>query len=128
MPRVIVHDLRLAPPNGIVNALLVFVPPLIWLAVVLWYRPQRPFVTFLLIGVCYGIMLAIGHQIMWTAAFDGNPPQIGSNLAGRLDPAAEDIVVRAFAFFSSVITGTLVGAVVGAIGAALARVVPTPRS
>ena len=126
VPRVIVHDLRLAPPNGIVNGLLVFVPPLIWLAVVLWQRPPRPFLTYLLIGVCYGIMLAIGHQLMWTAAFDGNPPQIGGNLEGRLDPAIENLVLRTFAFVSSVITGTLVGAVVGAIGAVLARLLPSP--
>ena len=122
----IVHDLRLAPPNSLINALLVFVPPLIWLAVVLWQRPPRPVLTFVAIGVCYGIMLAIGHQLMWTAAYDGNPPQLGGNLAGRLDPAVENMVLRAFAFVSSVVTGTLVGAVVGLIGAVAARLLPSP--
>jgi hypothetical protein len=126
VPRVIAHDLELVSPGGIANQLLVFIPPLIWLAVVLWQRPPRPFLTYLLIGVCYGIMLAIGHQLMWTTAFDGNPPRIGGNLEGRLDPAVESIVLRVFAFVSSVITGTLVGAVVGAIGTVLARLLPSP--
>jgi hypothetical protein len=126
VPRVIAHDLQLASSGSVANQLLAFVPPLIWLAVVLWQRPPRPLLTHLLIGACYGVMLAIGHQIMWTAAYDGNPPQLGGNLAGRLDPAVENIVMRSFAFVSSVITGTLVGAVVGAIGMVLARLLPSP--
>jgi hypothetical protein len=124
VPRVVVHDLELAPPHGLINALLVFVPPLIWLAVVIWRRPPQPFLTFLLVGACYGVMLSIGHQLMWTEAFGDSPPQLGGNLAGQLDPAIEGIVLRAFAFISSLVTGTLVGAVAGIVGAILTRRLP----
>jgi hypothetical protein len=126
VPRVVAHDLRLAPPNGLINALLVFVPPLIWLAVILWRRPAHPFLTLMLIGFCYGVMLAIGHQIMWAAAFGDNPPQLGGTLAGRLDPAVENLVLRGAAFISSVVTGTVVGAIVGGIGAVLTRLLRLP--
>lgn len=126
VPRVVAHDLRLAPPNGLINALLVFVPPLIWIAVVLWRRPPYPFLTLLLIGFCYGVMLAIGHQLMWAEAFGDNPPQLGGTIAGQLDPAVENLVLRGFAFVSSVATGTIVGAIVGLIGAILARLLRLP--
>ena len=121
VPRVVAHDLRLVSPGGIANALLVFAPPLIWLAVVLWRRPARPFLTLLLIGICYGIMLAFGHQLLWSAVFGDNPPRLGGAF-GLLDPLVEQIVVRSAAFVSSILSGTSVGALVGAVAAGLARV------
>ena len=121
VPRVVAHDLRLVEPGGIVNALLVFVPPIIWLGVVLWRRTARPFLTVLLIGLCYGIMLAIGHQLLWSAAFGDNPPRLGGAF-GQVDPIVENLAVRAAAFISSILTGTFVGVLVGAVAAGLAQV------
>jgi hypothetical protein len=55
------------------------------------------------------------------AAWDGNSPSLGGNLEGMLVPGLEAIVFRTSAFFSSLMTGTLVGAVVGLVAWAIER-------
>ncbi|SFB48560.1 hypothetical protein SAMN05216266_113161 [Amycolatopsis marina] len=122
VPRVVAHDLDLVGP--VVNSVLVFVPIAIWLAVVLWNRAQRPFVALLAVGIAYGVLVAVTHQVLWNESFQGEPPALGGNLAGVLAPGAEAVVLRVFAFFSSVLTGTAVGAVTGAVGWLLAKLVP----
>lgn len=122
VPRVVAHDLDLVGP--LVNSVLVFAPIAIWLAVVLWKRVSRPFLTLLAVGVVYGVLVAVTHQVFWTQSFEGDPPVLGGNLAGVLSPTAEGLVLRVFAFFSSVLTGTAVGAVTGAAGWLLAKLVP----
>ena len=122
VPRVVTHDLGIVAADGLVNALLAFVPLLVWLAVAVWWRVQHPVLTLTAIGVAYGVMLAIGHQLLWGAAWDGEPPRLGGTLGHALDPNAEAIVLRVAAFFSSVITGTLVGAIIGTLAWAIGRV------
>src|SRR4028119_997005 len=67
VPRVVTHDLGVFPEGSPVNSLLVFVPPAIWLAVVLWLRSPRPFLTLAAVGLAYGVMLAVGHQLLLAA-------------------------------------------------------------
>ncbi|WP_199429742.1 hypothetical protein [Qaidamihabitans albus] len=122
VPRVIAHDLDLVGPVG--NALLVFVPIAVWLTVALWKRVPNAFLTLLVVGVVYGLLLAVTHQVLWAEAFADDPPALGGNLTDVLAPSAEGIVLRVFAFFSSLVTGTVVGAVTGAVGWALSRLVP----
>lgn len=122
VPRVIAHDLDLVGP--VVNSVLVFVPIAIWLAVVLWNRVPRPFLALLAVGIVYGVLVAVTHQVLWNQSFQGDPPALGGNLAGVLAPGTEAVVLRVFAFFSSVLTGTAVGAVTGAVGWLLAKLVP----
>lgn len=122
IPRAVAHDLQLVGP--IVNALLVFVPIAVWLAVVLWKRVSNQFLTLLAVGVVYGVLLAVTHQVFWGQSFAGSPPSLGGNLTGSLSPAAEGVVLRVFAFFSSVLTGAAVGAATGAVGRLVARLVP----
>jgi hypothetical protein len=105
----------------LVLRLLVFVPLVIWLTVVLARRVPNPFLTLVVIGFAYGVMLAIGHQKLWVAAWDGNSPSLGGNLEGVLVPGLEAVVFRMSAFFSSLMTGTLVGAVVGLVAWAIER-------
>lgn len=114
VPRVILHDLGIIHEGSAINWLFVFLPPIAWIIVVLAVKVPNPFVTILVIGVCYGVFLALGHQLMWSAAFEGSPPQLGGNLSG-LDPTAQDVIIRAFAIPSSVLTGAVVGAVTGLI-------------
>ena len=121
VPRVVTHDLGVFPEGSLANSLLVFVPPAIWLAVVLGLRAPRPFLTLAAVGEAYGVMLAVGHQLLWVAAFGGDPPSLGGNLEGALAPGLESAVLRASAFLSSVVTGTVVGALVGAVAWAIAR-------
>ncbi|MCG5215534.1 hypothetical protein [Streptosporangium sp. KLBMP 9127] len=122
VPRVVAHDLKLVGP--FVNSLLVFVPIAVWLAVVLWKRVPNPFLTLLVVGTIYGVLLGVTHQLLWTESFDGDPPSLGGSLAGALPPAAEAALLRIFAFFSSLVTGTGVGLVTGLAGWVISRMVP----
>ncbi len=101
--------------------MLVFAPPAIWLIVVLGLRAPRPFLALAAVGLAYGVMLAVSHELLWVAAYDGDPPSLDGNLEGALAPGLESAVLRASAFLSSLVTGTLVGALVGAVAWAIAR-------
>ncbi|MFP5072767.1 hypothetical protein ACLFMI_24275 [Pseudonocardia nantongensis] len=118
VPRVVAHDL--GPVGGVPNALLVFVPIAVWLGVVVWRQVSRPFRTLLAIGLVYGVLVGVAHQLLWPWAFE-IPPRLGGNLAGALSPIAESAVLRLFAFGSSVLTGLGVGALVGLVGWATLR-------
>ncbi|MBF6209504.1 hypothetical protein IU433_05960 [Nocardia puris] len=119
VPRVIAHDLDLVGPA--VNAVLVFAPIAVWIGYVLWRRVPNPFLTLLAVGVVYGTLLALTHQILWDAAFE-DPPRLGGNLEGRLSPGAEEVALRVFSVGSSLVTGLLLGAITGAFAWGLARV------
>jgi hypothetical protein len=117
VPRVVAHDLDLVGP--VVNAILVFAPLVIWLVVVLAARVPNPLLTLTVIGVVYGVFLALGHQILWTWAVD-DEPRLGGNLA-NLPDAVQTLIFRGFAVISSLVTGTLVGLAVGAVALLLNR-------
>jgi hypothetical protein len=121
VPRVVAHDL--GPVDRVTNALLVFVPVVVWLVVVVRRRVPNPLLTLLAVGLAYGVLLGVTHQVLWAWALD-EPPRLGGALAGALAPGAEQLVLRAAAFASSVVTGLVVGAVVGAAGWLAARLVP----
>jgi hypothetical protein len=125
-PRVVLHDLDVIQEGTFVNGLFVFVPPLCWIAAVLWRRPPRPFLTVLVIGAIYAVFLAAGHQLLWEESFGGRTPALGGNLAD-LDPAAQERIIRVGAVVSSLVTGTVVGAVTGGVAALLCRIVPDRR-
>jgi hypothetical protein len=118
--RVPLHDLDIVSEGSVVAWLLVFVPLAMWLIVVL-RRVPNPFLALTAVGLAYGVMLAVIHQLLWVAAYDGSPPSLGSNLEGALAPGLESVVFRISAFFSSIMTGTLVGVVVGAVAWAIER-------
>jgi hypothetical protein len=115
VPRAIGHDLKLTDEGDLINQILVFVPVAIWIAVVFWKKVPKPFLTLLVIGLIYGVMLGIVHQLAWEGFWRGNTPHIGGNLAGRLSPEVEAVLLRSATFISSVITGILTGAIIGAI-------------
>jgi hypothetical protein len=117
VPRVVLHDLGMLEAGSFANVLLVLVPPACWVAAVLWRRGPRPFATVVVIGAIYGVFLALGHQLLWHAAFP----------AGAGDTLPEG-VLRAGAVISSLVTGTLVGVVSGAVALLLYRLVPADRA
>lgn len=84
--RVPLHDLGIVPDGSVVAGLLVFVPLTVWLLVVLLRRVPNPFLALTVVGVAYGVMLAIIHQMLWGAAYHGNPPTLSGNLEGVLAP------------------------------------------
>lgn len=120
VPRVITHDLGLVDEGTWLNLLLVFVPLLLWVVVAVVCRVPHPFVTVLVIGVCYAVALAVGHQLLWSYGMDGVEMSLGGNLAG-LDPKLQQVVFRIAALVSSLVTGTVVGAATGAVAWAAAR-------
>lgn len=128
-PRVVLHDFDIIREGTAVNALFVFLPPVVWIVVALAARVPNPFVTILAIGVCYGIFLALGHQLMWGVAFADDPPRLGGNLAG-LDLTVQNVVLRSFVAVSSLVTGAIVGAIAGLVArgfSALTRRAREPR-
>ena len=120
--RAVLHDLGIVHEGSFVNLLLVVVPLLAWVAVVVWARVPNPFLTVLVIGACYGVLLAGVHQVFWTQAFDGSPPALGGNFSG-LDLEVRLAVPRVAAVFSSLFTGVAIGAILGLIAWALSKAV-----
>ncbi|MFB9854085.1 hypothetical protein ACFFMR_27285 [Micromonospora andamanensis] len=122
LPRVVLHDLDLVHERTFVNLLLVVVPPIVWITVALVKRVPNPFLTLLVVGLLYGVLLAVTHQLLWQVAFD-EQPILGGNLAD-LAPGTQEVIVRFFAAISSLFTGVIVGVVSGVIAWALSRVRP----
>ncbi len=119
LPRVILHDLDLVHEGTLVNLLLVVVPLVVWISVVVARRVPNPFLTLLVVGLLYGVLLALTHQLLWGAAFE-EPPALGGNLSD-LAPGNQTMIIRIFATISSLFTGAIVGAVSGLIAWALSR-------
>ncbi|ROO59862.1 hypothetical protein EDC02_1706 [Micromonospora sp. Llam0] len=115
VPRAVLHDLGLVHERTFVNLVLVVLPVAVWILVAVTARVPNPFLTLLVVGVVYGILLALTHQLLWHIAWADDLPALGGNLAGRLSPAAESVVLRTAAALSSLFTGTLVGAFAGLI-------------
>lgn len=126
-PRVPLHDLGIIEEGTFVNSLLVFVPPVIWVAVAVLKQVPNPLLTLLTIGFFYGVLLALGHQILWTESFGDDPPQLGGNLAG-LDPTLEAVIIRSFAAVSSIFTGLIVGAISGLVAWGLSSYLERSRT
>ncbi|RAO53504.1 hypothetical protein LUPAC06_05374 [Micromonospora saelicesensis] len=117
-PRVVLHDLHVVEEGRPAAVLLAVVPLICWVAAVLWRRPPRPFLTAVVIGAIYGVLLAVGHQILWDEAFGATGPRLGD-----IDPRAQEAILRVAAVFSSLVTGILTGVVAGAVAAVLSRLV-----
>lgn len=126
-PRVPLHDLGIIEEGTFVNSLFVFVPPVIWIAVAVLKRVPNPLLTLLTIGLFYGVVLALGHQILWAESFGDDPPQLGGNLAD-LDPSLEAIIIRSFAAVSSIFTGVIVGAISGLVAWGLSNLLRRSRA
>ena len=122
-PRVVLHDLDIIQEGSVVNALFVFVPPACWVAAVLWRRPRRPCATVVVIGAIYGVFLAVGHLLLWDVNVDGTGSPMGGQLAD-VDTGTQEAFLRISVVLSSLVTGTLVGVVTGALASLLSRVVP----
>jgi ribose/xylose/arabinose/galactoside ABC-type transport system permease subunit len=108
LPRVILHDLNVINEPDPLNWILVFAPVAIWITVAVVKKVPNPFLTVLVIGAFYGVMLAVTHQLLWDTAFGGNPPALGNSGIATAIPRLASIP-------SSLLTGALVGAVGGLI-------------
>jgi hypothetical protein len=118
VPRAVAHDLD--PGSAGVDLALGLAPPAMWVLVVILTRAETPFETLLTIGVIYGLLLALTHQVLWLEAFDGEPPRLGGNLADAPD-SIHVALTRTGAVFSSLASGALTGAIGTALVAANER-------
>ena len=67
VPRTVLADLDVvAPESGLLYYCLALVPFAVWLFVAIARRSRRPFTDFLMVGLLYGVSLAVVHQLMWT--------------------------------------------------------------
>lgn len=113
VPRVVLHDLGWLTEGTFINSLFVFVPVLIWVAAAVWCEDAHPFRMLLAAGIVFGIMLALVHQVFWTVSFP-DVPKLGGNLAGAPDYISI-IVTRTAAVVSSLVTGTMMGVLLGGV-------------
>jgi hypothetical protein len=122
IPRVVFHDLKLIAFDAFFYKFLAVAPLIIVLLVALLRRTKRPFYDFLLFGLMYGLFLALTHQILWDVSWGSNLPHIGGNLEGKFSPVTEGLILRTFAFISSVITGLVAGVAFGVIATVAAKI------
>lgn len=114
LPRVILHDLHLTAPQSLLTWILALAPVAAWILAAVLSRSPRPLLDLVLVGLAFGAMLALTHQILWEQAFAGAPPALGSGPAGSIVP-------RIAAVFSGLTIGTAMGAVSGVVALGLAR-------
>lgn len=117
VPRVVLHDLRVIEEGSPVTWLLAVLPVASWVAVAVLKRVPKPFLTVLVTGAIFGVMLAVTHQLLWDEAFSGNPPSIGDGPAGTAIPR-----------IAAVPSGIFVGTMMGAVGGAIAHVIQRATS
>ena len=122
IPRVVFHDLRIVPLDSLVYTIAAIAPFVIWLGFALFRKNKRPFRDFLIVGLTFGLLLAATHQLLWSASWGENLPHVGGNLAGKLSPGVEEIVLRVAALISSLLTGAVAGVVLGAVATVAAKV------
>ena len=119
-PRVVLHDLDVIHEGTFINLLFVVMPLLVWFAVVYAKRVRTPFLTLLAVGMCYGILIVLIHQMLWNVALE-EAPQLGGNLE-EMSAGAQEVIIRSFSVVSGFVTGTIVGAIVGLISWAIMKV------
>lgn len=108
LPRAILHDLHLIQQGSGLNWLLALGPVALWILLAVIRRVRNPFLTVLVIGAIFGVMLAVTHQLLWDIAYHGDPPSIGSGVVGTVFP-------RIAAVWSGIFTGAMIGAIGGLI-------------
>jgi hypothetical protein len=118
VPRIVAHDLRLLDFGSFWYRFLAIAPVVVWLYVAITRKSKQPLQDFVLMGLVYGIVLAIAHQIFWNASFADMPPHLGGSLAGKLHPLLDSFVLRLAAIVSSLATGLATGVVFGIIAVA----------
>ncbi len=108
LPRVILHDLHIIDEGDVINWVLALGPFAVWIAAAVVKKVPNAFLTVLVIGVIFGVMLVVTHQLLWDAAFQGDPPALG-------DSPAALIIPRVAAVFSGMFTSALTGAIAGLV-------------
>ncbi|MGJ3509639.1 hypothetical protein [Enemella sp. A6] len=107
--RVVLHDLHVIEEGSGITWILAIGPVALWVAVAVIKKVPSPFLTVLVIGVIFGVMLVTTHQVLWDFAYRGNPPSLGDGPGARVIPR-----------IAAIPSGLFVGALIGAIGGMVA--------
>ncbi|WP_435769601.1 hypothetical protein [Nocardioides sp. SYSU DS0651] len=126
VPRIVLHDLG-TPVGPLVQALLTFGPPVVWVLVALRARVPSPVLTLVTVGTLYGCALALTHNLMWDTVFTDGDPTLGGALAGELDEDTEEALLRTAAGVSSVFTGMVLGLISGLVASGIRQVTDRRR-
>ena len=114
LPRAVAHDLELVTATSLANAVLAIGPLVLWVVVAV-LGSRRPFATLLAAGGGYGLALGLVHNLAWSTVWGESPPRLGGSLAGAWSPATEELLMRGATGLSSLATGTVIGALTGAL-------------
>jgi hypothetical protein len=115
MPRVVLHDLKLMPFDSFFYLFTAIAPLLVYLAIAIFRDNKRPIYDFFILGVFYGVLLALVHLLLWDVAGSGHGLAFGDNLTGVMDPSAEALAFKVAVAHSSVFTGVGIGLILGLI-------------
>lgn len=120
LPRTILADLGIVPPeSGLLYYVLALAPFVAWLAVAILRTSGKPFRDFVILGLLYGLSLALVHQALWDAgpSLGHQPPQAAFDFADNFAPGLRELAVRAY----TVGIALMIGLGTGLVAALVAR-------
>lgn len=108
LPRVVLHDLHIIEGAEPASWVLALGPVAVWVAVTHVKKVPNPFLTVLTIGVIFGVMLAVTHQLLWGYLYADNPAFLNNIEIAGVSP-------RLAVLPGSLFAGTLLGVVGGLV-------------
>lgn len=124
LPRTVLADLGVVEPEGsLLYYVLALAPFAAWLGVAVRRRSRRPLSDFVVLGACYGLSLAVVHQVLWDvgSSLGHRPPAAAADFADAFTPALQDLAVRGYTVGVAMLIGVGTGLVVGLVAKATAR-------
>lgn len=118
LPRVILHDLRIIHEADLASWILALGPVAVWVAVAVKKRVPHPFLTVLVIGLIFAVMLTITHQLLWGFLYSDNPAILENQPIG---PVVPRLAAIPGGLFAGVLLGSVGGLVAWGLQAALGR-------
>jgi hypothetical protein len=117
LPRTLLNELGVVTEGTLPYYVLALTPFAIWLAVAVVRKNQKPMADFLMLGLLFGLLLAVVHQLLWNSgsAVTQHAPQIAIDIAANFDPGARELVTRLVSVGISLVIGLGSGLVIGAI-------------
>jgi len=99
LPRTFLEDLDIvAPESGLLYFFLALTPFAVWLVVAVVRQSRKPFMDFLVLGVLYGLSLAVVHQALWNVAssLGHRPPDGAVSFAEQFSPDWYELALRGY--------------------------------
>lgn len=122
-PRTILEDLNVvAPESSLLYYILALTPFVAWFAVALVRPSRQPFMDFVVLGILYGLSLALVHQALWDvgSSLGAHPPAGAVSFASGVAPSLRELALRGYTVVIAMMIGVGSGLVVG-LAALVAR-------